>query len=286
MIGTGAETMDKIKKQDERGFTLVELLTVLAIITMLLGLMVPSLNMARRFAKETKQKAQLATIGAALTVFRSDYGEYPPSNLDSVAGKDYYCGAQKLCEAMLGWDLMGFDPETQWNAVGTAYRQPGSIDRRKGRYLELATVDAFRIDGVAWSEGLFANPGPFAGDTYVLCDVFKQKRNVNAGAPVLYYRANTASKTLTAKDPEDRIYNYMDNVELIKVKEWEDDKKFGDQLSLEASFYDYIQDPKVSTEPWPDDPRAWPYRPDSYLLITAGADGRYGTRDDICNFGN
>jgi hypothetical protein len=47
-------------------------------------------------------------------------------------------------------------------------------------------------------------------------------------------------------------------------------------------FYnESIMDPKVSTIR-----RAWPYRPDSYILISAGADGLYGTNDDICNFGN
>ncbi len=45
-------------------------------------------------------------------------------------------------------------------------------------------------------------------------------------------------------------------------------------------FYEeYIRDPKIEA-------RVWPYRPDSYLLISAGADGLYGTPDDIRNFGN
>jgi hypothetical protein len=43
-------------------------------------------------------------------------------------------------------------------------------------------------------------------------------------------------------------------------------------------FYSYIRDPKVLA-------RAWPYRPDSYILISAGPDGLYGTNDDIRNFG-
>ena len=43
-------------------------------------------------------------------------------------------------------------------------------------------------------------------------------------------------------------------------------------------FYEYIRDPRVQARPWP-------YRPDSYLLISAGADGIYGTNDDIRNFG-
>jgi hypothetical protein len=31
-------------------------------------------------------------------------------------------------------------------------------------------------------------------------------------------------------------------------------------------------------------PRPWPCRPDSYILISAGVDGVYGTDDDITNF--
>ena len=57
------------------GFTIVELLTVLAIIAMLVGLLVPALNLVRNIAKETKQKAQLTTIGLALTAFKNDEGD-------------------------------------------------------------------------------------------------------------------------------------------------------------------------------------------------------------------
>ena len=57
------------------GFTIVELLTTLAIIAMLVGLLIPALSLVRNIAKETKQKAQLTTIGLALTTFRNDDGE-------------------------------------------------------------------------------------------------------------------------------------------------------------------------------------------------------------------
>ena len=45
-------------------------------------------------------------------------------------------------------------------------------------------------------------------------------------------------------------------------------------------FYTNIADPRASTT----DSRV-AYRPDSYILISAGADGFYGTSDDIHNFG-
>ena len=287
-----------------RAFTLVELLTVMAIITMLIGLLIPSLNTVRRFAKNTKQSAQLASIGAALTTFRNDYGDYPESDRLSHDTRDPdYCGAQKLCEAMLGRDLMGFHPETSWSATDERYYSIVTVEQRQrvGRYLELATANAFRL-GVSErgaQDGLFdffSGPSStLAGDTFVLCDVFGNTRivlpngsAVMAGRPILYYRANASSQVLDGgAAPEDRIYNHMDNIDLISLQDLADDGNFGDHpLSHRAPgggpigsmFYPYVTDPRG--------PNEWPYRPDSYLLITAGADGLYGSGDDICNFGN
>ncbi len=49
------------------------------------------------------------------------------------------------------------------------------------------------------------------------------------------------------------------------------------RLNDYEKFYEFIRDKKLET-------RDWPYRPDSYILISAGADGVYGTADDITNF--
>lgn len=284
-------------KNRKRGFTLVELLTVLAIITMLIGLMVPSLNMVRQVAKETKQRAQLTIIETALTAFRNDYGDYPPSNWTPIIVGGNYCGAQKLVEALVGRDLMGFHPKSDFfDATDlTLYPVPATeanLRERKGRYLELESANAFALGA------LFSNPGVLAPNTYVFCDVFSYKRvtiggkSFRAGAPILYYKANTSSKII--KDGEileGRIYNPYDNMRIIDAKDQEDDGDIEDQpLNDDAApdtpppfgkFYSYIRDRRVGSDAMP-----WPYRPDSYLLITAGADGLYGTRDDICNFGN
>jgi len=84
--------------------------------------------------------------------------------------------------------------------------------------------------------------------------------------------------------PEEQIYNSLDNMALLslrKLPDLDDDHKLYEKSEI---FYgvgeEYkIIDPKVST-----DTLKWPYRPDSYILISAGADGEYGTSDDICNF--
>jgi type II secretory pathway pseudopilin PulG len=288
------------------GFTTVELLITIAIISMLVGILIPALTMVRTAARNAKQMAQLTAIELALGAFKSDYGDYPPSD----CGQPFnYCGAQKLSEALLGWDLRGFHPRSAWRAdghdapppIGTGNWVYESIDanlqQRKGPYLELATANVFRLGDSPAGDGLFDPfPTTLATDRYVICDIFPAKRveiapgkTTSAGIPVLYYRANTSSKNIDDPDFTKRIYDFADNLALVvDLKEQEDRSKHGstriwnplyDSGGNFKNFYDYITDPKVTA-------RAWPYRPDSYLLISAGADGFYGTEDDICNFGN
>jgi len=279
-------------KQKSTGFTVVEVLAAVGIIALMVGLLIPALSMVRNTAKETKQKAQFATIELALTAFKNDYGDYPRSDwpLPPAPGSDY-CGAQKLAEALVGWDLLGFHPKSDFRSNGRNddgefiydANNPIFFDQRRGPYLELATFDAFRLGNISiLNPGLFFDTRPLAPNTFVLCDVFGEKKimlsngkTVRAGAPILYYRANTSAKTIR------EIYNAQDNDVLIQIKQQTDNKE--QPLSRPAGqfqyFYDYIRDPKISARPWP-------YRPDSYILISAGADGLYGTSDDIRNFGN
>jgi len=297
-------------KPKKTGLTMIELLIVLAIIALLVGLLIPALNTVRNIAKETKQKAQFATIEMALAAFKNDEGDYPPSvwPLPPNPGSDY-CGAQKLAEALLGWDLLGFHPNTAWRADGLdAAGGPGSydpahtrdvnpppsgdgipdtFDERKGPYLELATVNAFRLIDL-FRPNSISSLDP---DTFVICDVFGAKKitmvnridpvtgqpitvTEKAGAPILYYHANTSGKVIND------VYRASDDDALVVTKQQDDGRlhPLANPNGAYQFFYDYIRDPKITAKPWP-------YRPDSYMLISAGADGLYGTGDDIRNFG-
>jgi len=271
-------------KRKKIGFTAIELLAVLAIVALLTGLLLPALSMVRRTAKETKQKAQFTTIELALTTFKNDYGDYPPSDWTPAQFTSDHCGAQKLTEALLGWDLLGFHPKSDFRSNGRNNNgvfiydanDPIFFDQRRGPYLELATADAFRLGNI------FNNTAPLAGNTFVLCDVFGAKKvtlangkTVRAGTPILYYRANTSGRTIR------EIYNALDNDALANIKQNADGKihPLADAGSQYQYFYNYIMDPMRTARPWP-------YMPDSYILISAGVDGLYGTGDDIRNFGN
>ena len=279
-------------RRKRTGFTVVEVLAAVGIIALMVGLLLPALSVVRDKAKEVKQKAQFATIGLALTAFKNDYGDYPRSDwlLPPAPGSDY-CGAQKLTEALLGWDLLGFHPQSDFRSNGYNddrvfiydANNPVFFDQRRGPYLELVSANAFRLGNISFRyPGIFNNTRPLAPNTFVLCDVFGAKKvtlanggTVRAGAPILYYRANTSAKTIR------EIYNVQDNDALVQIKQQADNKEHpltrpGGQFQY---FYEYIRDPKISARPWP-------YRPDSYILISAGVDGLYGTGDDIRNFGN
>lgn len=287
-------------------FTLVELLTVIAIVAMLISLLIPSLTLIRNAAKEAKQKVQLTQIGLALTAFRNDYGDYPYSDqISHDTGVADYSGAQKLAEALLGRDLLGFHPRSTWSATDlTLYPlnpTPANLDRRKGPYLELGTESAFRLDVLYSPASLAAPTTPLAANTFVICDSFGVKKiyiapgqTAKAGMPILYYRADTTKKKFdgTGIPPGSQdIYNFNDNFPLIQVADMEDGTPPGPGDHPLATLFGgmYFYNPQykiVDQKIFSATARPWPHRPDSYILISAGADGKYGTADDICNFGN
>jgi prepilin-type N-terminal cleavage/methylation domain-containing protein len=306
------------------GLTLMELLIVLAIISMLVGLLLPAFSAVRKAAREAKQKAQLTGIELAISAFKEVYGDYPPSAWPGPPSPDNYCGSQKLAEALLGWDLLGFHPKSAWRADGLdinggewtydplkkRVRPDGTFEtlyERKGPYLELATANAFRLGDSPLGDGLFTSTaGSWGGSlepkTFVICDVFSLSekkitlpngKRVAPGTPVLYYRANTSSKIINPANPIGSIYNFQDNFPLINLRRLTDcDKPLAqrrphrlEDINVFYSADGGIIDPKVVVDAT-DPKKLWPYRPDSYILISAGADGFYGTQDDICNFGN
>jgi len=291
--------MKSIIKQSNRkaAFTIIELLTVMSIIVILIGLLVPALNMAKKYAKLVRQKAQFHSMDTAIELFNTEFEGYPPSEaLDTASPPEPYCGAIKLCEAMMGQDLMGFHPDSLFRSDGTngdqfSFYGSATESARMGTYLPLESANAYSLAQVYGPD----QASPFASRLFVLCDVYtrEMRTGVRTGMPILYYKANTSRTVHDGASPFTSIYNYLDNDGMVRLgMPWETTGLDHPMASQGTTRY------KVGDTPIPSDPRIFyehtrsekittvnrPYRADSYILMSAGYDGEYGTRDDVYNF--
>lgn len=60
-----------------RAFTLIELLVVISILVILMGMLMPILNIAKRASMVTATRAVFAKVDTAIRLFRAEYGPYP-----------------------------------------------------------------------------------------------------------------------------------------------------------------------------------------------------------------
>jgi prepilin-type N-terminal cleavage/methylation domain-containing protein len=66
-----------MRRGGRRGFTLVELLVVIAVLALLAAFLLPIYSSARERGRQTVCLANLRQIGQALSMYRQDYGSYP-----------------------------------------------------------------------------------------------------------------------------------------------------------------------------------------------------------------
>jgi prepilin-type N-terminal cleavage/methylation domain-containing protein len=292
------------QSENKAGFTIVELLTVMSIIVILIGILVPSLNMVRRYATDVKQKSQFHSISEAMELFKNEFEGYPDS---STAGKapdldednKHYPGAARLCEAMVGQDLLGFHPASRFRADCTdgaasptkLYANPptslspiptDNLQARKGPYLQLERANAYKLIDIYGDNGT----GAIEPNLFVLCDEYTRVKNTSTGKkigmPVLYYKADTAGTAHNPSNPSDpnNIYDYQDNDYLVGLgMPWNPSAAHPMYSTKEPErFYEGTKNEHIEIT------EGRPYRSDSYILLSAGFDGQYGTPDDIFNF--
>ncbi|MGA2172687.1 MAG: prepilin-type N-terminal cleavage/methylation domain-containing protein [Sedimentisphaerales bacterium] len=233
-----------------------------------------------------------------------------------------YCGAMKLAEAMVGADLKGFNLTSNFERRGFDWTSPwlgmpyppyntcgGVADsdcyanniKSRRMYIQPEKIGINRLSDIYDSDndaGSYVKTySPYDPCTFVLCDVFARKmRSGNkTGMPILYYKANTNNVNHIIDDPlvdpgivDKNIYDSRDNLKLVGIPlPWYSPPMVRVHPMASGGvtiipgvgaddriFYNETLDKKTGNSP---------HNASTYILMSAGADGQYGTSDDIFN---
>jgi prepilin-type N-terminal cleavage/methylation domain-containing protein len=134
-------TIGRIMMRRDR-FTLLELLVVMAIIGILAGMLLPTLNQSRESARSANCIGNLKQVGNSFAMYANDYEEWLPETYCASSGKTW---VQTLCEA--GYPSCTF-------AAASGSISAGGADGGKRTIFWCPTDKRNPVEGDADSEGV------------------------------------------------------------------------------------------------------------------------------------
>lgn len=300
--------------KNKKGFTLIEVVTVLAIVAALAVITTVAVSASLKYFRQVAIVHDIAQITAALEIYKQQYGEYPPDGTDRAAIERHI---KKRWVGTVSQILVGDDPIM----TGTSYPEDTLAASYMSYLAPLENNTYFNADGTTrqtagaerslsfWLCGLGAcrvdNTGTVPAGKAAQLDVFIDILNDSgSGFP------EESEPILELKNGQ----NYIE--EMDTANNWSDswltDSKGNKFIYFRAGKNGYNSDQtffvsqnedgqengrdvfplsKENIRKWlgqvdtTEDDQNW-FNPDSYQLIFAGRDGDFGTEDDVANFSN
>ena len=177
-------------RRPHAAFTLVELLVVIGIIALLISILLPSLNQARRSAKSVVCLSNVRSINQGMLLYANAYN-------GAIPGSAWTTGRHLYRPNLSNAYCPTVSHINDWQApiarmLGIEFNEAAEIEPRRERFNQLMDYDGFRCpenDLIGTSTGLSFVPGGSAGtrslNSYVTAVNFMYKhnyRNTNSDA--------------------------------------------------------------------------------------------------------
>jgi prepilin-type N-terminal cleavage/methylation domain-containing protein len=125
----GRRQTGRARRGQRGGFTLVELLVVIAVILVLISILLPTIAKAYRNGVRTRMVADMGAIVTALEAYRTDHGDIPRISADPANWK--HLGDALLCRTLLAplpaVDANASEPDLHDGQDGNGFRVRPSI---------------------------------------------------------------------------------------------------------------------------------------------------------------
>lgn len=299
-------------------FTLIELLVVISIIVVLMGILLPVIKSVQIQARAADTKNQIAHIGALFQAYYNDFNSYPgpiPNTQLRGAAVNNVTTAENASnppQPITPWDqtkitmaenavlglLGGLKPGAtagqftySQGLLGQGPRSLGPVPKKVPAYGDTNGLSA----------GDYKDDVADADDSIIpeFVDRFPQ------GMPILVMRARvgvvttpggpvvTATPTTAAQYDQTQVTPYTAAASGAYIGEGKVQEGEWTLAFPQHGFNDAPSTASSVTTPYPLNIHAalrhptlpdTPRQKDSFILISAGADRVYGTRDDITNF--